>query len=203
MNTIYKPKEFRKLINRAVLTLQRWDKKGILKAHRTPTGRRYYTHDQYLEYLGLKATEDKKTVAYVRVSTQGQKKDLGNQVQAIENFCQAERIKVDEWIEEIASGLNYKRKKFQQLMNEIELGQVSCLVIAHKDRLVRFGFEWFEGFCERHGTTVMIINKDELSPEQELVQDLLSIVHVFSARLYGLRSYKKAIRDATGKKNKN
>lgn len=203
MKTIYKPKEFGKLINRAVLTLQRWDKKGILKAHRTPTGRRYYTHDQYLEYLGLKATEDKKIVAYARVSTQGQKKDLRNQVQAIENFCQAGKIKVDEWIEEIASGLNYKRKKFQQLMNEIELGQVSCLVMAHKDRLVRFGFEWFEGFCERHGTTVMIINKDELSPEQELVQDLLSIVHVFSARLYGLRSYKKAIRDATGKKNKN
>jgi predicted site-specific integrase-resolvase len=100
------------------------------------------------------------------------------------------------FLEEIGSALNYKRKKFNKIFERIELGQVSYLIVAHKDRLVRFGFEWFENFCERHGTKLMIVNGDSLSPESEMVQDLLSIIHVFSARLYGLRSYKKRIKDA-------
>lgn len=75
------------------------------------------------------------------------------------------------------------------------------LIIAHKDRLVRFGFDWFAAFCERHGTDMVIVNGDTLSPQQELVQDLLSIVHVFSARLYGLCSCKKVIRDAALQKD--
>ncbi|HOZ02856.1 MAG TPA: IS607 family transposase [Bacilli bacterium] len=203
MKTVYKPKEFSQMIGKSVLTLQRWDKKGILKAHRSPTDRRYYTQDQYIEYLGLKATSNKKTVVYARVSTKAQKADLKNQIDAIKVFCDKRLWKVDEWIEEIASGLNYRRKKFNDLMMEIELGQVGNLIIAHKDRLVRFGFEWFESFCERHGTKLFIVNGDSLSPEQELVQDLLSIVHVFSARLYGLRSYRKAIKDAASQKDQN
>ena len=138
MIIVYKPKEFSKLINRSVQTLQRWDKKGILKSHFSPTGRRYYTHDQYLEYLGLKATEGKKIVVYTRVSTNGQKADLKNQTQAVRKFCADSKIQVSEWIEEIGSGLNYKRKKFHQLMNDIELGQVSCLVIAHNGCPNRF-----------------------------------------------------------------
>ena len=107
---------------------------------------------------------------------------------------------VDEWLEEIGSGLYSKWKKFsklfEELFEEIELGQVSHLIIAHKDRLVRFGFSLIESFCVRHGTNLIIINGEELSPEQELVQDILSIIQVFSARLYGLRSYKKLIKDA-------
>jgi putative resolvase len=100
------------------------------------------------------------------------------------------------WIEEIGSGLNYQRKHFNRLMEQIALGQVRRLIIAHKDRLVRFGFEWFAAFCARHGTELLIVNGDTLSPETELVQDLLSIMDVFSARFYGLRSFKKVIRDA-------
>ena len=88
-------------------------------------------------------------------------------------------------------------------MEEIELGRVERLIIAHKDRLVRFGFEWFAAFCERHGTDLVIVNGETLSPEQEMVQDLLSIVHIFSARLYGLRSYKKVIRDAALQKDQD
>jgi len=140
-------------------------------------------------------------VVYARVSTKAQKADLKNQVDAIRVFCDIRLWKVDEWIEEIASGLNYKRKKFNDLMTEIELGQVGSLIIAHKDRLARFGFEWFESFCERHGTKLFVVNGDSLSPEKELVQDLLSIVHEFSARLYGLKSYEKAIKDAATKKD--
>ncbi len=104
-------------------------------------------------------------------------------------------------LEEIGSGLNYKRKHFAQLFEQIELGQVRRLIIAHRDRLVRFGFDFFAAFCERHNTDIVVINGETLSPEQELVQDLMAIVTVFPARLHGLRSYKKVLTDAYFKKN--
>jgi len=196
MDTTYSPKQFGQMIGRSVNTLQKWDRKGILTAHRSPTNRRYYTHDQYLVYRGLLAQEGGRVIAYARVSSAGQKPDLSNQVAALRDYCERHGYQPDEWIEEIGSGLNYQRKHFNRLMEQIELGQVRRLIIAHTDRLVRFGFEWFAAFCERHGTEMLIVNGDTLSPEHELVQDLLAIVHVFSARLYGLRSYKKVIRDA-------
>jgi putative resolvase len=94
-------------------------------------------------------------------------------------------------MQDIGSGLNYKRKNFNRLMELVELGHVRRLIIAHRDRLVRFGYGYFEAFCERHNTEIVVINGDTLSPEQELVQDLLAITTVFSARLHGLRSYKR------------
>src|SRR5207245_1385636 len=167
-----------------------------LKAHRSPTNRRYYTHDQYLQYRGLVALEQGLTIAYARVSGMGQKPDLANQIKALESFCQTHRITVDEWMQDIGSGLNYKRKQFNRLMEMIELGQVRRLIIAHRDRLVRFGYEYFEAFCERHHTEIVVINGEAMSPEHELVRDLIAIVTVFSARLHGLRSYRKALKDA-------
>ena len=196
MVTTYSPKQFGQLIGRTVNTLQKWDRKGILKAHRSPTNRRYYTHDQYLAYRGLSADAGGKTIVYARVSSAGQRPDLAHQVAALRDYCARHDYHPDEWVEEVGSGLNYQRKEFNRLMEQIELGQVRRLVIAHEDRLVRFGFEWFAAFCQRHGTDLLIVNGDTLSPEQELVHDLLSIVHVFSARLYGLRTYKKVLRDA-------
>jgi putative resolvase len=201
MEHAYRPHEFATLIGKTVNTLQRWDREGILPAHRSPTNRRYYTHDQYLEYRGLKAKGTGATIVYARVSSAGQKPDLQNQVAALKDYCQRHDFRVDEWIEEVGSGLNYQRNQFNRILEEIELGRVRRLIIAHKDRLVRFGFEWFAAFCQRHGTDLVIVNGDTLSPEQELVQDLLSIVHVFSARLYGLRAYKQVIRDAALQKN--
>lgn len=201
MENTYSIGQFARLTGRGVKTLQKWDRAGILKAQRTPTGRRYYTHDQYLEYRGLKATGTGATLVYARVSNASQKPDLQDQLAALSAYCQRQGFQVDEWIEEVGSGLNYQRKQFNRLMEEIELGRVQRLIIAHEDRLVRFGYEWFAAFCQRHGTDLLIVNGDTLSPEQELVQDLLSIVHVFSARLYGLRSYKKVIRDAALQKD--
>ena len=200
---MYSPREFGKLIGRSVNTLQQWDRKGILKAHRSPTNRRYYTHDQYLEYLGLVAKEQGKTIVYARVSGPAQKKDLANQKEALRVYCQAHGIRVDEWLQDIGSGLNYQRKTFNALMEEVELGRVRRIVIAHRDRLVRFGYSWFEAFCERHHTELVVIDGETMSPEQELVQDLLAIVTVFASRLHGLRSYKKVIKDAALQKDQN
>lgn len=197
MSNIYSPKQFGELIGRTTNTLQKWDREGKLKAHRSPTtNRRYYTHDQYLEYRGLKAAEKGQTIVYARVSSVGQKPDLVNQIKALEMYCQTHMISVDEWMQDIGSGLNYKRKQFNRLMEMVELGQVRHVIIAHRDRLVRFGYGYFEAFCERHNTRLIVVNGDSLSPEQELVQDLIAIITVFGARLHGLRSYKKVIKDA-------
>jgi putative resolvase len=94
------------------------------------------------------------------------------------------------------SGLNYKRRQFHRLMEMIELGQVRRLLIAHRDRLVRFGYDYFEAFCERHHTELVVINAEAMSPEQEVVRDFLAIMTVFSARLPGLRSYRTVLKDA-------
>lgn len=201
MKSTYSPQEFGQLIGRKTKTLQKWDREGILKAHRSPTNRRYYTHDQYLTYRGLVAQEQGLTIAYARVSGLAQKPDLANQLKALEAYCHHHTIKVDEWMQDIGSGLNYKRKQFNRLMEMVELGQVRRLVIAHRDRLVRFGYGYFEAFCERHNTEMVVIDGETLSPEQELVQDLVAILTVFSARLHGLRSYKKVIKDAALQKD--
>jgi putative resolvase len=129
--------------------------------------------------------------------TFGSKKpDLAHQINALESYCKQREISVDEWMSDIGSGLNYKRKQFNRLLEMVELGQVRRIVIAHRDRLVRFGYEYFEAFCERHHTEIVVINGESLSPEQELVRDLIAIVTVFSARLHGLRSYRKVLKEA-------
>jgi putative resolvase len=192
MKHTYSPGEFGALIGKTTKTLQRWDRRGILKAQRSITHRRYYTHDQYVSVTGQKAKK-RQLISYCRVSSVGQKKDLISQKNAVESFCLASGKIVDLKLEDIGSGLNYKRKNFVLLMEMVERGEVSEIVVAHKDRLVRFGFEWFEKFCSDHGVSVLVMNADTLSPEQEMTKDLLSIIHCFSSRLYGLRKYKKKI----------
>lgn len=197
MKNTYSPKEFGELIGRTTNTLQKWDRSGKLKAYRSPqSNRRYYTHEQYLEYRGLKAAEKGLTVTYARVSGIAQKPDLRNQIEALKAYCSTHSITVDEWMQDIGSGLNYQRKQFNRLMELVELGHVRRVIIAHRDRLVRFGYGYFESFCQRHNCEIVVINGESLSPEQELVQDLIAIVTVFGARLHGLRSYKKVIKDA-------
>lgn len=192
MKNTYAPREFAKLVGRTVNTLQKWDREGTLAAHRTPTNRRYYTHDQYLSYIG-RHTPDKKIVTYCRVSSAGQKADLTSQRGAVEQFCMASGRAVTIRIEDIGSGLNYERKGFVSLLEMVERGEIAEIILAHKDRLVRFGFEWFEKFCNDHGTKITVMNAESLSPEEEMAKDLLSIIHSFSPRLYGLRKYKKKI----------
>lgn len=192
MKSIYSPREFGALIGRSTKTLQKWDREGILKAHRSITNRRYYDHDQYLKLIGQKV-KNRKNVIYCRVSSASQKKDLISQRNAVEAFCLAAGKTIDEKLEDIGSGLNYKRKQFLHLMEKVERGEVSEIIIAHKDRLVRFGFEWFEKFCTDHGTSLIIMNAESLSPEEEMTKDLLSIIQCFSSRLYGLRKYKNKI----------
>jgi putative resolvase len=121
---------------------------------------------------------------------------LKNQRQALEAFCAARGLTNVEFVEEVGGGMNFKRKAFTSLMDGVGRGEIATLVIAHKDRLVRFGFPWFEHFCAEHGTELLVLNAETLSPEAEMVQDLMTIVHCFSSRLYGLHNYKQLLRDA-------
>ena len=100
---------------------------------------------------------------------------------------------VDQCIEDYGSGLNYNRKKWNGLLDEVMDQKVKTIVITHKDRFIRFGYDWFERFCMKFHTTILVVNNEELSPQEELVQDIISILREFSGRLYGLRKYKKQI----------
>ena len=132
-------------------------------------------------------------VIYARVSTRNQKDDLQNQVSFLRQFCNAKGIIVDQCIEEYGSGLNYNRKKWNQLLEEVMEQKIKTIIVTHKDRFIRFGYEWFEKFCMKFNTTIVVVKNEELSPQEELVQDIISILHVFSCRLYGFRKYKKQI----------
>ena len=194
--TNYKPKDFAELLGVSVKTLQRWDRDGILKANRTPTDRRYYTYDQYLQFKGIQTENDiRDVVIYARVSTKNQKDDLQNQVEFLKQFCNAKGMIVNQCIEDFGSGLNYNRKKWNQLLDEVMENKIKTIVISSKDRFIRFGYEWFEKFCMKFNTTIMVVNNEALSPNEELVQDIISILHVFSCRLYGLRKYKNQIKE--------
>jgi predicted site-specific integrase-resolvase len=135
-------------------------------------------------------------VAYLRVSSQAQRTDLKNQRKVVEGFCVARGLADVDFMEEIGDGFNFKRKQFLSLVDRIIACKVSQLVLAHKDRLVRFGLDLLQHLCDRHGCKLLIINSAQLIPEEKMVQDLMAIVHCFSSRLYGLRNYKKSLREA-------
>ena len=192
----YKPKDFAELLGVSVKTLQRWDREGVLKAHRTLTDRRYYTYDQYLSYKGIVEDniDSRQVVIYARVSTRNQKDALKNQVKFLRQYCNTQGIIVDQCLEDYGSGLNYNRKVWNELLNLVMEQKIRLIVITHKDRFIRFGFDWFERFCQKFNTAILVVNNEELSPQEELVQDIISILHVFSCRLYGLRKYKNQIK---------
>ena len=138
-------------------------------------------------------SSSKKVVIYTRVSTSNQKDDLKNQVEFLRQY--ANGIIVDTIIEDYGSGLNYNRKQWNKLIDECMTNEIGTIIITHKDRFIRFGFDWFERFLNKFGVKFIIVNNESLSTQEELVQDIISILHVFSCRIYGLRKYKKKIKE--------
>ncbi|MDM7322637.1 MAG: IS607 family transposase [Gammaproteobacteria bacterium] len=187
-----------KLLGVSVKTLQRWDREGrLIPVARTDSNRRLYTEAQLREFIGLRkaASEPTRIVAYCRVSSAAQKPDLVNQRKVLEEFVVARGLANVEFIEEVGGGLNFKRKRFLELMDDIGMRKIKMLILAHRDRLTRFGFEWLEHYAKSHGCEVLVLNQERLSPEQEMAQDLMTIVHCFSSRLHGLRSYRKKLHE--------
>lgn len=187
-----RPHEFAKEIGVSVETLRRWDRTDKLKAKRTPSNHRYYTDEDLACAKGLKPIQESRAIkVYCRVSSQKQKNELTNQTAAMEQFCLARGYAVDEWISEIGGGLNFKRQKFLKLVEEALSGKIEVIVIAHKDRLCRFAFDLIEQLLNRRGCEIVVANAESLSPQAELLEDLMAVVHCFSCRLYGARSYRK------------
>lgn len=176
------------------LTLRRWEASGkLLPDHVTAGGTRRYDLSRLQPELHRKAAlEARKTVAYARVSSHDQKADLERQAQVLEAYCAAQGWTY-EIITDLGSGMNYRKKGLQRLLDDIIADKVGRLVITHRDRLLRFGAELVFSICEIKDVEVVILNKGEdASFEEDLAKDVLEIITVFSARLYGARSRKNA-----------
>jgi predicted site-specific integrase-resolvase len=172
-------------------TLRRWEVAGKIEVERTPKGHRRYDLFKLYGLVPRPPLASRPTFAYARVSSCDQKEDLIWQVALLESFCTANGWTY-EVVQDLGSGLNYNKKGLREIIRRICSGQVGRLVLTHKDRLLRFGSELVFALCEAYDTEVVIINQGEqpLSFEEELVQDVLEIITVFSARLYGSRSHK-------------
>lgn len=168
----------------SVDTIRRWENEGKIKSVRTNGGHRRYRLADFVEQkLG-------KTLAYARVSSQDQKHDLDRQDAVLSGYCQSNGWNY-EVIRDLGSGMNYRKKGLNKLLAAILDGDVARLVITHKDRLLRFGSELIFAVCEYHDIEVIILNKKEDATfEEDLASDVLEIITVFSARLYGSRSNK-------------
>lgn len=181
------PQEAQKRFGYHPKTLAAWadaDKIGYI---RTPGNQRRYLLSDLQGKVGESAPSTRVTVLYGRVSTHSQKTDLLTQCNYLSSNSDGELIR------EIGSGMNFKRKKFIKLMERVARGEIAEIVIVHKDRLCRFGFEFVEWFCELNECKITVLGKVELSPHAELMQDFMAIMHCFSSRLYFLRRYKAPI----------
>ena len=201
----YKVGQFAKLLNVTVKTLQNWDKQGTLKAYRTPTNQRFYTEEQLNQVLNLSNSNQIEKqglkIGYCRVSTHNSKNSLENQEEYLRNYTNAKGVILDDVFTDIGSGMNYNREHFNKILKLVEAGEISEIYITYKDRFVRFGFDWFNTFCEKHGTKIIILNQPSTSPEQELAEDLLNIATIFSVRNPSLITYKKQLEQNLNEKN--
>jgi predicted site-specific integrase-resolvase len=165
-------------------TLRSWADAGKIKHIKTPFGQRLYDVESFIG-----AGHQGRQICYCRVSSYKQKDDLERQVEFMRT-----RYPEHEIIRDIGSGLNFKRKGLKTLLESAIKGDVRQVVVAHKDRLSRFGNELIKWLIESHGGELLVLDEIKQSPEQELTRDLLTILHVFSCRLHGLRSYGNAIK---------
>ena len=172
-------------------TLRRWDAAGKIEVERTPNGHRRYDLAKLHGIRPPKVPAERITLAYARVSSHDQKDDLLTQVALLESFCAANGWSY-EIVQDLGSGLNYKKRGLRQLIKRICAGDIGHLVVTHKDRLLRFGAEIVFALCEEFNVEVSIINQSDkpVSFEEELARDVLEIITVFSARLYGSRSHR-------------
>jgi putative resolvase len=187
MEKLYTLKEAKKLLGVTTKTIQRWDKEGKIRVVRTVGGRRRIPESEIKRILGLK--EERVVVGYARVSPTAQKDDLERQKQLIHSYAKDKGYGEVQILGDVGSGLNEKRKGFLKLLEMVAERKVSRVIIVYEDRLTRFGFETLRKMFQAFGTTIEVINSEE-NPQEELVEDLITIVSHFAGKLYGMRSHK-------------
>lgn len=192
----YKPKDIKELLNVSLGTVQNMTKDGRLVAIRNTKDRRMITRDSliaYLDSIGLLISDDRRIdVIYARVSTHKQKErgDLDRQIQSLKDFAVNKNPKSLETITDIGSGLNDNRKGLNKLIKWVQEDKVDRIFISYKDRLTRFGFNYLKAICDYHNTQIVVVSSEMLdkSTSEELAEDIISIIHSFSGKMYGLRS---------------
>lgn len=178
-----------KQLNKSAQTLRNWEKTGeLIPAYKTKSGYRYYTEEQINKLLGVEEKE-RVTIGYCRVSSRKQQDDLERQTENMKNYLCAKGYKF-EIITDIGSGINYNKVGLNILLDKVIKGEVDKVVVLHKDRLLRFGFELVENLCKRYGTSIEVVDNTPKTEEQELVEDLVQIITVFSCKLQGKRANK-------------
>ncbi len=186
MSNLLSIQEAADLLGVSTNTLRRWEAEGKITSERTVGGHRRYQVSDLLNHK----SDARLTIAYARVSSRDQKTDLERQIMMLEVYC-AKHGWSYEIISDLGSGMNYRKKGLIKLLKLITTYQVERLVLSHKDRLLRFGAELIFSLCEQFGVEVIIINRSQDSSfEEDLANDVLEIITVFSARLYGSRSHK-------------
>ena len=175
-------------------TLRRWEKLGKIQPYRTNGNQRRYTKEMLDAVLNgdhqQTNVNQKLTIGYCRVSSNNQQEDLNRQIHVVQTYCENQG-KPFRIIKDQGSGLNYKRPGFQKLIKAICHQECDKIVINYQDRLARFGFDLIRLICQEHHVELIVLNQTQIEdPNQELVEDVLSLITVFSAKLYGRRSHK-------------
>ena len=186
VNEFITTREAKKILQVSEDTLRRWADGNLVPSIRTPGGQRLY---DIREYVNKKCPEEtiKEKICYCRVSSQGQKEDLQKQVQYMQEHFPEHRI-----IQDIGSGINFKRKGLRTILERSCQGLVSEVVVAYRDRLCRFAFELVEWFFQLNKVKLVVLNQSlDASEQSELAEDLLAIINVFNCRINGKRKYKK------------
>lgn len=188
---LLRPEQASKILNITQQSLINWTNQGKIECIRTKGNHRRFLMSSIVPFVSKQILVEqeqkrKRKICYCRVSTSSQKEDLNRQIEFF-------RVKYPEHeiIKDVGSGINFKRKGFKTILDEAIKGNIGEVVVTHKDRLCRFGFELIEGIIlEQSKGKILVLDKKETSPREELVNDLISIITVFSSRLYGLRSSK-------------
>lgn len=179
-----------KILGVSAQTLRNWDAKGKLHPHHTSSnGYRYYSQEQLNQVMNIKPNLDRLVIGYCRVSSNKQKDDLERQIENMKMYLTAQG-KPFEVITDIGSGVNYNNKGLKELIQRISQNKVEKVVILYKDRLLRFGFELVEYIASLHDCNIEVIDNTEKTEQQELIEDLVQIITVFSCKLQGKRSNK-------------
>lgn len=195
-------KEVRQLLRVTQRTLTTYVNKGVL--HPTKINSHHYEYDDNEVYALInKEVSDRVNVTYARVSLPKQKGDLARQNERLYNFAINNGIQLSEQLQDVKSGLNFaERKSFVKLLKMVTMHKVSKVIVENKDRLVRFGFDLVKEVFRQHGTEIVVMSDvDDKSYEQELTDDLISIIHYYSMKSYSNRrkfnNAKKALEDKT------
>ena len=190
MSKYYSINKFSKILGVSAQTLRNGDKKGKLHPHHTSSnGYRYYSHEQLNQVMNVKPNLDRIVIGYCRVSSNKQKDDLERQIENMKLYLTAQG-KPFEIISDIGSGIDYKKKGLKELMKRISQNKVDKVVVFYKDRLLRFGFELVEYIASLYDCDIEIIDHTEKTEQQEIVEDLVQIITVFSCKLQGKRANK-------------